>query len=73
MTAQEIIEKSAEAHTAAQRAMTLHGLAMTAFGVACARFEWKIAAKEHQLAIEYLDAYLNAMMTCHRLAQEMGK
>lgn len=73
MTPQEAIEKGAQCQAEARRASELHQLAVQAFGIACARFDWKQAEKEHQLAADHLDAYLNALAACHRLAQEIGK
>lgn len=73
MTQQEALEKAATFHATAQRALAHHGLAMTAFRVACARHDWELAAKEHQQAVDNLDAYLTALMSTFRLAQEIGE
>lgn len=73
MTSQEAMERAAEANTQAQRAMFHHGLAMQAFSVAIARWDWTLAEKEHRAALDHLDAYMNALMSCQRIAQEMAR
>jgi len=73
MTPQEAMERGAKCRAAVLRAQEQHQLALQAFSVACARFDWPLAAHEHQLAVDHLDAYLIAMMACHRLGQEMIK
>jgi hypothetical protein len=73
MTPQEAIQKGAKSNADAQRALQQHQLAMQAFNIACARFEWTKAEEEQRLALDYLDAYMNAIASCHKLAQEMDK
>lgn len=73
MNRAEIMERVAAANVSAARAMAQHDLAMTAFRVACARFDWALAEKEHRAALDHLDAYMNAVQACHRLAEAIGE
>lgn len=71
MTMEEILRRTQEGHATARRASEQHQLAMQAFNVAIGRHDWVLAQTEHQAAIDHLDAYLNALMSIHRLAEEI--
>jgi len=73
MTVDEATRATAAASQASQRAMCQHQLALQAFGIACARYDWALAEKEHQLILHHLDAYLVAVMSCHKISQAIDR
>ena len=58
-----------EAQAASDRAMRSHQLAMTAFNVACARFDWKQAQVEHDTALFFLDSMMLTLVSMHQITE----
>lgn len=73
MTSQEASEKAQEFSLAANRAMYHHNLAMQAYAVAIARYDWTLAEKEREVCVDYLRAYLDAIAGVQKVSEEIGK
>jgi hypothetical protein len=66
MTEAEQAQFSAAADKA-QRAIYAHNLAMQAFNVAVARFDFKLAQKEQDMALASLSENMDAIQALHRI------
>lgn len=71
MTLAEANERVAAISTVCQKAMHQHQLAITAFNVACARYDWATAEKEQALALHHMGEYLDSVAACHKVSESL--
>jgi hypothetical protein len=68
---EEMAAQLASAHDRANKSIYAHNLASQAFNVAVARFDWKLAAKEQELALSALSENMDAIQAIHRIREQM--